>query len=99
MGGRLEAAALTVRQEVSAAFTQQEATERALSTYTRGVWEVARKNLQVVRQAYELGRHPLLDVIAEQRRYIEVEMGYTDVLKNAYDAVVELERALGIVPR
>jgi cobalt-zinc-cadmium efflux system outer membrane protein len=99
MGRRLEAAALTVRQEVSAAFTQQEATERALSTYTRGVWEVARKNLQVVRQAYELGRHPLLDVIAEQRRYIEVEMGYTDVLKNAYDAVVELERALGIVPR
>jgi cobalt-zinc-cadmium efflux system outer membrane protein len=98
-GRRLEAATLMVRQEVSAAFTQQEAAERALSTYTRGVWEVARKNLQVVRQAYELGRHPLLDVIAEQRRYIEVEMGYTDVLKQAYDAVVELERALGIVPR
>ena len=99
MGRRLEAATLMVRQEVSAGFTQQEAAERALSTYTRGVWEVARKNLQVVRQAYELGRHPLLDVIAEQRRYIEVEMGYTDVLKHAYDAVVELERALGVVPR
>jgi cobalt-zinc-cadmium efflux system outer membrane protein len=98
-GRRLEAATLMVRQEVSAGFTQQEAAERALSTYTRGVWEVARKNLQVVRQAYELGRHPLLDVIAEQRRYIEVEMGYTDVLKHAYDAVVELERALGVVPR
>jgi cobalt-zinc-cadmium efflux system outer membrane protein len=98
-GRRLEAATLMVRQEVSVGFTQQEAAERALSTYTRGVWEVARKNLQVVRQAYELGRHPLLDVIAEQRRYIEVEMGYTDVLKHAYDAVVELERALGVVPR
>jgi outer membrane protein, heavy metal efflux system len=51
-----------------------------------------------VRQAYELGRHPLLDVIAEQRRYIEVEMGYTYVLKHAYDAAVAFERALGIVP-
>jgi outer membrane protein, heavy metal efflux system len=97
-GRRLEAATLTVRQEVAAAFTQQEAAERALATYTRGVWEVARQNLAVVRQAYELGRHPLLDVIAEQRRYIEVEMGYTDVLKHAYDTVVARERALGVVP-
>jgi outer membrane protein, heavy metal efflux system len=94
----LAAATLTVRQDVAAAFTQQEAAERALATYTRGVWEVARQNLAVVRQAYELGRHPLLDVIAEQRRYIEVEMGYTDVLKQAYDAAVALERALGVVP-
>ena len=72
--------------------------ERALSTYTHGVWEVARQNLAVVRKAYELGRHPLLDVIAEQRRYIEVEMGYTDVLKRAYDVRVALERTLGVVP-
>jgi outer membrane protein, heavy metal efflux system len=95
-GRRLEAATLMVRQEVAAAFTQHAAAERALSTYTRGVWEVAQKNLSVVRRAYELGRHPLLDVIAEQRRYIEVEMGYTEVLKNAYEAVVELERAVGV---
>jgi cobalt-zinc-cadmium efflux system outer membrane protein len=95
-GRRLEAATLMVRQEVAAAFTQHAAAERALSTYTRGVWEVSQKNLSVVRRAYELGRHPLLDVIAEQRRYIEVEMGYTEVLKNAYEAVVELERAVGV---
>jgi cobalt-zinc-cadmium efflux system outer membrane protein len=97
-GHRLDAVALLVRQDVAAAFTQKEAAERALATYTRGVWEVARQNLAVVRKAYELGRHPLLDVIAEQRRYIEVEMGYTDVLKHAYDAAVSLERALGVVP-
>ena len=95
---RLDAATLMVRQDVAAAFTQQEAAERARATYTRGVWEVARQNLAVVRRAYELGRHPLLDVIAEQRRYIEVEMGYTDVLKHAYEAAVALERALGVGP-
>jgi cobalt-zinc-cadmium efflux system outer membrane protein len=97
-GRRLDAATLMVRQDVAAAFTQQEAAERALATYTRGVWEVAQENLAVVRRAYELGRHPLLDVIAEQRRYIEVEMGYTDVLKHAYEAAVALERALGVGP-
>jgi hypothetical protein len=79
-------------------FTQYEAAERALSTYTRGVWELSRENLSVVRKAYMLGRHPLLDVIAEERRSIEVEMGYTDMLKHAYDAAVEIERAVGVWP-
>jgi outer membrane protein, heavy metal efflux system len=93
---RLDAATLTARQEVAAAFIQHEAARRALETYRRGVRDVARENLSVVRRAYELGRHPLSEVIAEQRRYIEVEMGYTDVLKQAYDAAVEIERAIGL---
>jgi outer membrane protein, heavy metal efflux system len=97
-GRRLESTMRLVRQEVSAAFAQYEAAERALSTYTRGVWELAQENLAVVRRAYELGRHPLLEVIAEQRRYFEAEMGYTDALKHAYDAVVELERVVWGVP-
>ena len=56
---------------------------------------IARANLDVVRQSYGLGRGTLLDVIAEQRRYIEVENGYTDVLRQAWDASVEVERAIG----
>jgi cobalt-zinc-cadmium efflux system outer membrane protein len=86
---------LMIRQEVEAAFTQYEATQRALGVFERGVRDVAASNLDVVRQAYGLGRGTLLDVIAEQRRYIEIENGYTDVLKQAYDAVVEVERAVG----
>jgi len=38
-------------------------------------------------------------VIAEQRRYIEIEMGYTDALKQAWDGAVEVERALGVALR
>ena len=97
-GRRQESMSLMVKQEISAAFTQYEAAERALSTYTRGVWELSRENLSVVRKAYALGRHPLLDVIAEERRYIEIEMGYTDMLKHTYDAAVEIERAVGVMP-
>jgi cobalt-zinc-cadmium efflux system outer membrane protein len=36
-----------------------------------------------------------MDVIAEQRRYIDIEMGYTEALKQAYDAAVDIERAVG----
>jgi cobalt-zinc-cadmium efflux system outer membrane protein len=96
---RVEFAVLTAQQEVAAAFTQYEAAQRALELYERGVRDVARRNLDVVRRSYELGRGSLLDVVAEQRRYIEIESGYTDALKQVYDASVEIERAVGIPGR
>jgi cobalt-zinc-cadmium efflux system outer membrane protein len=98
-GRRLTFVTLTIRQEVTAAFTQYEAAQRALEIYTQGVRELARQNLEVVRKSYELGRASLLDLIAEQRRYIEVEMGFTESLKQAYDAVVDIERAVGTTER
>jgi cobalt-zinc-cadmium efflux system outer membrane protein len=96
---RVDFAVLTVQQEVAAAYTQYESAERSLRLYERGVRDVARRNLEVVRQAYELGRGSLLDVVAEQRRYIEIENGYTDALKQVYDAAVDIERAVGIAGR
>ena len=92
---RVELAVLTIRQEVNAAFTQYEAAQRSLEIYARGVRDVARQNLDVVRRTYQLGRATLLDVIGEQRRYIEIEMGYTEALKQVYGAAVEIERAIG----
>jgi cobalt-zinc-cadmium efflux system outer membrane protein len=92
---RVEFAELTAAQEVEAAFTQQDAARRALDVYERGVRDVARRNFEVVREAYALGRGSLLDVIAEQRRYIDIEDGYTDALKQLYEAGVGVERAVG----
>ncbi len=92
---RREFLELVVRQEVASAFSQYEAARRSLDTYGRGVRDVARQNLDTVRQSQALGRIPLLDVIAEQRRLIEVENGYTEILKQVYDAAVEIERAIG----
>ena len=96
---RVEFATLTVRQEVEAAFVQYEAARRGREIYERGVRDIARRNLDVVRQSYELGRGSLLDVVAEQRRYIETENGYTDALKQVYDAAVEIERTVGATGR
>jgi cobalt-zinc-cadmium efflux system outer membrane protein len=90
-------AVLTVRQEAQAALTQYEAAVRALEIYAQGVREVARGNLEVIRKAYQLGRTTLLEVIAEQRRYMDIEMGYTEALQQVYNAGVDIERALGTV--
>jgi outer membrane protein, heavy metal efflux system len=96
---RVDLAQLVIRQEVDSAFAQNDAAQRALEIYTRGVRDVARRNLETVRKSYDLGRTTLLDVIAEQRRYIEIEVGYTEALKRVYSAAVEIERAIGAGPR
>jgi cobalt-zinc-cadmium efflux system outer membrane protein len=96
---RVELAGLVVRQEVESVFVQRAATERSLRLYETGVRSVAARNLEVVRETYRLGRSTLLEVIAEQRRFVEIETGYTEALKQVYDAGVEIERAVGAAAR
>jgi len=98
-GRRREFMDLVARQEVQAALAQQDAARRALALFETGVRDVARANVDVVRRSYALGRATLLEVIGEQRRYIEIEQGYTEALKQVYDAAVELERAVGTPAR
>ena len=64
-----------------------------MEIYRVGVREQANTNLDVVRQTYELGSKTLLDYIAEQRRYIELENGYIDALLETYVALVDVARA------
>ena len=92
---RLALAELVALQEVEAAFAQRGAAARSLRLYEDGVRAVARRNLDVVRQTYALGRTTLLEVVAEQRRYLDIEVGYTEVLKQVYDTGVEIERTVG----
>lgn len=91
---RLEAAQLAAQAEVSAAAAQEEQARRALAFAVAGV-RLAQQNLDVVRQTYELGRGTVADVLSAQRRYLDVEHGYTDTLKAAYEARTALERARG----
>ena len=58
----------------------------ALQAYSGDAIMLARQNLDVVRQTYELGRGTLLDVLNEQRRYFDLERSLTDVLHEAYEA-------------
>src|SRR3989449_2104577 len=94
---RLQFAELTVRQGGAAAPPPYAAGRRSLGIYEPGGRDVAARNPIVVRPTHALGRGSLLDVIAEQRRYIEIENGYTDTLKQVYDATVEIDRAIGTI--
>jgi outer membrane protein, heavy metal efflux system len=90
---RREFAELTVRREIAASFARYEQSMKAAEIYRVGVRDQANANLEVVRQTYELGSKTLLDFIAEQRRFIEVESSFIDSLLETYLARVEIDRA------
>jgi cobalt-zinc-cadmium efflux system outer membrane protein len=94
---QLEAARLTAQSEIAAARSRYGHARQALDAYTGDTIALARQNVDVVRQTYELGRGSLLDVLNEQRRYLDVERAYTDVLREAYEARQALRTALGEV--
>jgi len=91
----LEAALLRARAEVAAARTRDGYARRAFEAYGTDAMPLATRNLETVRQTYELGRATLLDVVAEQRRYLDLQRAYTDVLHEAYQARQALKQALG----
>lgn len=92
---RRDAAELSARAEVAAAQARDAQAQRAVDLYSGGVRRLARQNLDVVRQTFDLGRATVFDVLTEQRRYLEIEQAYTTALREAWDARAALKRALG----
>jgi cobalt-zinc-cadmium efflux system outer membrane protein len=84
-----------VRQEVAAAIRRYETAKQALGIFDQGVVQQSRENVRILRAAYDLGEIRLIDVINEQRRLIETQRAYTDLLREAFLAAVEVERATG----
>jgi cobalt-zinc-cadmium efflux system outer membrane protein len=92
---QLEATRLLAQAEYAAARARDERARQAVAIYTSDAVRLAKQNLTVLRQAYELGRATVFDVLAEQRRYLEVERAFTNTLREAYEARQSLRRALG----
>ena len=90
-----EAAALSASVEIAAARSVDQRAHEAVRLYGADARDLARQNLSVVRQSYELGRTTIFEVLAEQKRYLDLERGYTETLRAAYEARTALGRALG----
>jgi cobalt-zinc-cadmium efflux system outer membrane protein len=90
-----EAARLSAAAELAAARALDDRARAAVALFAGGARTLARQNLDVVLQSYQLGRTTVYEVLAEQRRYLELERAYTDALRNAYEARTALVRAGG----
>ena len=90
-----DAARLAAEAELASARARDERAREAVTIYGAGAQALARQNLTVVGQSYELGRVTVFEVLAERRRYLDVERAYTEALRAAYEARTALNRALG----
>ena len=50
---------------------------------------------EVLRGSFQLGRVTVFGILTERRRYIDVERGYTDALRAAFEARTALNQAIG----
>jgi cobalt-zinc-cadmium efflux system outer membrane protein len=89
------AAALTAKTEIATARSMDRRAHEAVEVYAGDARALARQNLSIVRQSYELGRTTIFEVLAEQKRYLDLERAYTETLRAAYEARTALNRALG----
>ena len=84
-----------IRREVAAAYVRYEGAQRVLKIYNTDLLVAAQNNLRVMRASFDLGHIRLTEVLNEQRRLIDVQMGYTAALKESFAARVELENVVG----
>ena len=85
----------TIPLEVEAAYRRFRAAQTTLGIFDRGVVEQSQKNLDIIRQSYELGQLRLLDVINEQRRLADTQLSYIDAKADLARAAIDLEKAIG----
>jgi len=90
-----DAAVLQAETDLAAGRIEDASAQEAVAYYRDGVQRLARQNLDVVGQTYALGRATVFDVLAEQRRYLDVEKSYTAALRFAFEARTRLRLALG----
>lgn len=92
---RREYLAQTIPMEVEAAFDRWRAAQSARAVLETGLVPLSQKNLEVVREAYSLGQLRVMDVLNEQRRFIDARLACIEAQADSALALAELERAVG----
>lgn len=92
---RLPAASRVVEREVEAAYAGYRQSAEVLSLYRGDILPQLEENLALVQEAYRVGEIGILNVIAEQKKFFEVNDAYLSALYNFQNALVKLETAAG----
>ncbi|MCA1589529.1 MAG: TolC family protein [Acidobacteria bacterium] len=85
----------TVKRDVAVAYRKYRAAAEAVVIYSTQILPRAEDNLRSVRAAYGLGDFSIFEVVNEQRRLAENVTNYNQVLRDYYNALTELETAIG----
>ena len=85
----------TIKRDVAVAFRKYRAAAEALVIYSTQILPRAEENLRTVRASYALGEFSVFEVVNEQRRLTENVMNYNQIVRDYYNALTELETAIG----
>lgn len=84
-----------VKTEVTTAYTRFIAAQNASNNFEQGVINSSTNNLHIFREIYNLGEFKITDLITEQRRLVDSEREYTEILTEKYRAWSDLQSAIG----
>lgn len=87
----------TIKRDVAIAFRKYRAAAETLTIYAVQIIPRSEENLKSIRAAYGFGEFSIFEVVNEQRRLTENVTGYNQALRDYYNALNELETALGSV--
>lgn len=85
-----------VEREVEAAYSRLTTGEKALAIYSKDIIPLLEENLKLVQEAYRVGEVGILNVIEEQKKFVEVSEAYLTFLHARQTALVKLEAAIGV---
>ena len=81
--------------EIEVAWQRFDSMRLALASLNRQTLPLAERNLEVIRQAYQLGQLRMLDVLNEQRRVFDTQLATIDTQAELRRSIAEIERASG----
>lgn len=94
-GLRREFLERSIPLEVDAALRRLTSQQAALDVLSGPATTQAESNVNVIRQAYQLGQLRQLDVLNEQRRLLDTQLAAADAAADVLRAWAELEKAVG----
>lgn len=86
----------TVKRDVAIAYKKYRAAAESLVIYSTQIVPRSEENLRTIRAAYGLGDFSVFEVVNEQRRLTENVTNFNQILKDYYNALTELETAIGM---
>jgi outer membrane protein, heavy metal efflux system len=92
---RRQFAEAAARSEVAAAYARFEAAQNSLAIFEKGVVERSGQNIRAISRAYELGAFSMTELLAEQRRLLDSEREFIEVLSERFRALAEIQSAIG----
>lgn len=92
---RIEALKLSIRNDVSSAYSEAERLRTAVQQYEDGMLRLSDRNVRLAQQGYNMGQTPILAVVQAQRQQSDLYIAYQNTLSQYLQALVALHTAVG----